>query len=74
MPTTNHLVFIEQLNQHALTHYEQDGWDYWIECFDNADKLEIIEGAGSYTQALALAKEYVKTLDDHRKEIESTAF
>ena len=70
----NHLAFIEQITQHALNHYEEDGWDYWIECYDTADRLEVIEGATSYEEALAKAHKVMKMLGDHRKEIQSTAF
>lgn len=70
----NHLTFIEQITQHALTNYEEDGWDYWVECYDTEDRLEVIEGAKTYEHALRKAHRHLKRLDDHRKEIQSTAF
>lgn len=68
------MLFIEKLDAHALKHYEEDGWDYWVEAHDLHEKLEIIEGAKTYKQAFDKAHELMKLYGDQRSEIQSTAF
>lgn len=62
--------------QHALAHYEEDGWDYVVECWSAQDIEEAIEHSGAQTCAEAIDVIHcdVKIRDDYRKDIEATAW
>jgi len=36
---------IEAVREYALIHYNKDGWDFLVECWDDEDIEEQIEGA-----------------------------
>ena len=67
---------IEAVKSHALNHYEQDGWDYVVECYDDEDIALIIneKSATTVSKAIKAVGKIVKSADVHRKEIEATAF
>ena len=62
------------LRQHAVKNYESDGWDYVVETFDHDELLKEIEGATTLEEAIAMISPLLRTLDDHRKDIEATRF
>lgn len=69
---TNEIV--KALRSYALKHYEEDGWDYVVETYDDEELLKKIEGATSLAEAIAKIAPYLKRLDSRRKDIEATRF
>jgi spore coat polysaccharide biosynthesis protein SpsF (cytidylyltransferase family) len=65
---------IDAVKQYAYDHYETDGWDYVVETMDDLDIAQEISDATTPEEAIAKMYNLVKELDDHRKEIQSTAF
>ena len=67
---------IEAVKRHALINYENDGWDFVVECYVDENIAVIIneEGAVSASEAIAAVGKIVKFEDEHRKEIEATIF
>ena len=66
--------WVSDLKQHALVNYNKDGWDYLIETYDDKEiAMEIID-CECYEDAFERVADNLKLLDDHRKEIQSTAF
>jgi hypothetical protein len=65
---------IKQLKAYALEHYEEGGWDYLVECYEDKDILEMIEGCTTYEEALAKVKRIMKIKDDVRKDVEAEIF
>ena len=45
---------IKKINAHALSNYDK-GWDTWVECLDDSDRIEIFEGATSYDECFKKA-------------------
>lgn len=69
---TNEIV--KALRRYALEHYEEDGWDYVVEAYDDEELLEEIRGATSLEEAIAMISPTLKVIDDHRRDIQATAF
>lgn len=65
---------VEAVKAHALVHYETGGWDYLVECYEDSEVAELIEGASTIADAIKLAAEVMETLDDRRRDIEATAW
>lgn len=70
----NKEALIAAVREHAQKHYEEGGWDYVVECYEDADILEEIGDARTPAQAIANVKRIVNLRDERRREVESTAF
>lgn len=60
---------VEAVIQHAVDHYEIDGWDILVECWDGDEIWLWIEGAASEKEAIRLAAQALKPIHEHRMEI-----
>ena len=49
---------IKKINDHALINYGK-GWDTWVECLDDEDRVEIFEGATTYDECFKKATIWV---------------
>lgn len=67
---------VAAVKQHAQDNYNEGGWDSIVECYDDSDiEREIAEGgAETIEQAIAYIGAGCEVWDDHRKDIEATAF
>lgn len=65
---------ISAVRAYAKDHYEEDGWDYVVECFSDTDILEEIAGAMTPEEAIELVRQAVKVLDDRRKDVQAEVF
>ncbi len=65
---------IQAVRDHAMLNYEKSGWDILVECWDDSDISDEIEGAKTKAQAIAKCKKIMRLLNDHRCEVQSTAF
>lgn len=68
----NHLV--NAVRKYAIDHYEEDGWDYVVECWMDGDILEVIEDAETPAQAIKRVRAVIKPLDEYRRDIQASAF
>lgn len=61
---------------HAATHYEENGWDYVVECWDDAEILSVLseEKAETIETAIAAVGEIVELLDERRRDVEAEIF
>ena len=57
---------IEKINEYCYDHYEEGG-DIVVECMEDEEKLARFETLGDL-------QEYIETYEEHRKEIQSTAW
>jgi hypothetical protein len=57
---------IEKINEYCYEHYEEGG-DIVVECMEDEEKLARFETLGDL-------QEYIETYEEHRKEIQSTAW
>ena len=60
---------VEAVIEHAVDHYEVEGWDILVECWDDEEIWSWIEGAASEKEAIRLAAQALKPLNDQRMEI-----
>lgn len=65
---------IDAVKAHAADHYEEDGWDYLVECYDDGDVAELIKGATTIADAIKTAAEIMKIKGDYRDDIQATAW
>ena len=65
-----------RLYAHALAHYKEGGWDYFVECcgFDDFAERAAEQGFTTYEAALAYYEETYRILNDRRADIEAEAF
>lgn len=62
-----------EIMKHAVKNYENDGWDFVVECKTVADIEEMI-GDRDLEAALAFVKKIVGILDERRRDAEAEAF
>jgi hypothetical protein len=60
---------VAAVRAHALTHYEEDGWDYVVECWEDAYLLDAIGNARTLKGAVAKVRRHVKDLDEVRDDV-----
>lgn len=65
---------VKAVKDHAAKNYNQDGWDYVVECYEDTDIAEIIGNARTAKGAIAKVKAVVKTQDSYRKDIQAEIF
>ncbi len=74
MATNDEMV--AAVKAHAEKHYNESGWDYVVECGDDAEILSVIaeENVSTVEAAIAAVGEIVALLDERRRDIEATSF
>jgi hypothetical protein len=69
------LSWVRQLREYARSHYDQEGWDYLVECWSDEDILEKIpEGCTTYQQLFGEIQEILRRMDSRRKDVEGEIF
>ncbi len=67
-------ALIAAVRAHARAHYEEGGWDYVVEAFDDEDLAADIGRATTPEDAIAAVQEVLQLLDDRRQDIQATVF
>ena len=67
-------TWTERIRQHALVHYNEDGWDILTECWTDAYIQEHIQGCKTYEDAIIVLSNVLTTMDSWRSEIQSEVF
>ena len=65
---------VRAVRRHAEQHYEEDGWDFLVECWSDAEIAEEIGDADSEEVAIRRCLIVTRILADQRREIQSTAW
>ena len=65
---------VDAVRAHALDHYNEDGWDYVVECWEDYEILSIVRGSKSESQAIRKVRKQVKVLSDYRDEVRAEIF
>ena len=60
---------IQAVIEHAVDHYECQGWDTLVESWDDEEIWSVIEGAASEKEAIRIAAQALKPINDYRMEI-----
>lgn len=61
-------TWAERLREHALTHYNEDGWDILVECFTDEYINELISQDATYEEAVITVSNMVSVMDGFRKD------
>jgi len=71
MTNISELDLINAVRKHALNNYNNDGWDYLVECWEDGDILEQISDKNATTPAAAIAAclAVVKPQNERRSEM-----
>lgn len=73
--TESHMPnLIEAVKAHALANYEQDGWDFIVECWEDDEIAEAIEGCTTEAEAIAEVRRTAGLLDERRREVTAEIF
>lgn len=65
---------VAAVRAHALDHYETDGWDFLIECWEDADVAQAIGSAGTLEEAIEAVRPTLRILDERRAEVRAEIF
>ena len=65
---------VAEVRRYAEAHYESDGWDYVVECYEDADIAAIIKSARTLAGAIRKVRSEIKHLADYRAEIQAERF
>lgn len=67
-------ALVAKIREHALRNYNQDGWDYLVECYSDNDIILLVAECESYEQAIAKLGRILKAKDEYRNEIRSMEY
>jgi hypothetical protein len=65
---------VSAVRAHAIRHYEEDGWDFLVECWENAEIAKATEGATTAEEAIELIGRTLRQMDSIRSDIQSEAY
>lgn len=65
---------IEAVKEHARLNYGTDGWDYIVECYEDSEIRDLIEGCETVEEAIAAAGEIMEIKNERREDIQGTAW
>lgn len=65
---------VDAVRAHALDHYNEDGWDYVVESWEDWEILAVVKGCKKESQAIRKVRKNVRSLSDYRREIQAEAF
>jgi hypothetical protein len=73
---TDFTQLAKEVYQHALDNYENDGWDYIVECRGISELADEMRRNNITTRAAAVKHfgAWAKTLGDYRDDIRGTAW
>ena len=66
--------YVLAIKAYAIAHYETDGWDYVVECYDDAQIVDIIKTARTEKGAIKTMRAHVKPRADYRADIQGERF
>jgi hypothetical protein len=65
---------VAAVKRHAVENYETDGFDYLVECWDDAEIAHTIRGAKTEKAAIAACRKVTKLLAERRSEVVREVF
>lgn len=64
---------IAAVRKHALENYNEGGWDFVVEAFDDVDLWRVISECATVDAAIRETRSFVKQLNDYRRDIVAEA-
>lgn len=68
------MEFIQAIRNYAKEHYNQDGWDLVVECWEDKDIRHAIVGASTLEAAITKIQSRLAPLASMRREVEAEIF
>lgn len=65
------MSLIQRIRDHALIHYNEDGWDILVESWTDANILTYVDEKDSFETAIVTLSDCLSILNDYRREIQS---
>ena len=65
---------IDAVRAHAVEHYNEGGWDFVVECWEDWEILAVVRGCKKEGQAIRKVRKQIRALDDRRREVQAEAF
>jgi hypothetical protein len=65
---------VDAVRAHAVENYNDDGWDYVVECWEDWEILAIVKGCRKEGQAIRKVRKQVRALSDYRDDVRAEAF
>ena len=65
---------VDAVRAHAVEHYNEDGWDYVVESWEDWEIQAVVRGSRSEGQAIRRVRKQIRALSDHRREVQAEAF
>jgi len=65
---------IDAVKAHAKNNYNQDGWDFVVECYEDTEIADAIKGARNGPEAIKMIHKIVLISDERRREVQSEIF
>jgi len=73
MPKDSAIELTNAIRQHALTHYDEDGWDIMVEYWSVTDILDCIGDASTFEKAIIRISDTLSLIDGYRAEAQGEA-
>ena len=65
---------IKAVKQYAMEHYEEEGWDYIVECYSDEDILDIIKDSATEADAIEAVRQDIAPRAQMRDEVRAEIF
>lgn len=65
---------VDAVRAHAVEHYNEGGWDFVVECWEDWEILAVVRGCKKEGQAIRKVRKQIRALDDRRREVQAEAF
>ena len=65
---------VDAVRAHAIEHYNEDGWDFVVESWEDWEILAVVKGSKKESQAIRKVRKQIRALSDHRSEIQAEVF
>lgn len=65
---------VDAVRAHAVDHYNEDGWDFVVECWEDWEILAVVRGCRRESQAIRKVRKQIRALDDHRRDVQAEAW
>ena len=64
------LEMVSAIRRHAIKNYAKGGWDYVVECYEDNDIIDVIEGARTIKGAIRKMAREIGPIAEYRDDIQ----
>jgi len=67
-------MFVTAIREWAIAHYNRDGWDFLVECWEDKDIYEVIRGCRTPRSAIEKCRKALKPMAEKRRSVMNEVF